>query len=109
MVSSTLYHMFSSDIGLYSAGLSDGGVVLGSRTISADFIARGTWPSFHILYSRYIVMSSPILPAPNSSSAVMESGPHAFFFFSFLRLKIISTLLGGFSISMYGGSSSSWS
>ena len=45
MVSNTLYHMLSSEMGLWSAGLWEGGVVLGSSMMLASFIAYGTLPS----------------------------------------------------------------
>ena len=94
MVSITLYHMLSSEMGLCSDGLYEGGLVLGSSITSACFMPMGTFLSSHIFCIRYTVMYSPVLPAPNSSSAVIPSGPHAFFILSFLRLLTISSYVG---------------
>ena len=94
MVSSTLYHILSSEMGLCSEGLYDDGLVLGSSMTSACFMPIGTFLSSHIFYIRYTVMYSPVLPAPISNSAVIPSGPHAFFILSFLRLLTISSCVG---------------
>ena len=48
ILSMTLYHMLRSDIGLWSAGLRDAGVVFGSNMMLACFIACGTFLSVHI-------------------------------------------------------------
>ena len=48
MVSSTLYHILSSEIGLCSEGLYEGGLVLGISITSACFMAVGTFLSSHI-------------------------------------------------------------
>ena len=69
--SSTLYHMLRREIGLCSEGSIDGGLVLGNSITSASFMAWGTLPSVQILCMRRVVICSPILPTPWSSSAVI--------------------------------------
>ena len=104
MRSRTLYHMFRSEIGLWSSGRVEGGDVLGISTMFACFMACGTYPSHQTLLIRTIVILSAVCPAPVSSSAVIPSGPAAFLFFRRWRLCIISVAFGGFSIAAIGGS-----
>ena len=73
-------------MGRCSEGSSDGGEVLGSSITLAAFIFLGTLRSIHILCISLTVMRIPVSPAPNSSSDVTWSGPHAFFFLSCLML-----------------------
>ena len=80
---------------------------MGMSTTSAAFIADGTFLLLHILWMRFTVILSPIGPAPCSSSAVIWSGPQAFFFLSLWRLLMISSSVGGFFIIVVGGGLSS--
>ena len=94
--------MFSRDMGRCSDGLEEGGFVLGSRITFACFMAAGIVHSSQTFCISAIVIVSPIGPAPYSSSAVILSGPAAFFFFSLASASLMVRSSGGFAISATG-------
>ena len=95
ILSSTLYQMFVSEIGLCCAGSFGCWAFLGIRMMIASPISSGIDLLSQMCFMRWWVISIVALPPAYSASAHISSGPGALSFANPCMVILISSMVGG--------------
>ena len=93
-LSTTFVHTFVSEIGLCCIGFLASYLSFGMRKIFAAHIPIGTSCFLHIRETRFTVISSATFPPYFSISAVILSGPGAFFIGRWSMMYLMFCLAG---------------